>query len=393
MGKSAQAIIKPELLVWARSTARLEPEQVAKKLHIKVEKLLAWEAGQLRPTIKQARKLARVYNQTFAAFYLPLPPQTVIPVPHDYRRQSGVILTTISSELVLDIRVALDRRSLILDLYSEQGISVPEFLAVTTIEANPEDIGRQIRRLIGINYEMQSTWRDPRVGFNKLREAVESSGVLVFQATDIPIRELRGYSLDETRLPVIVVNRKDSYAARSFTLLHELTHLMLRTSGLCDLTNDVKKAPEEKVVEVFCNYVAGAALIPEETLLREPVVINHGSSVEWSDSEIESLAQIYSASREAVVRRLSVLRLTTSEFYERKREQYQEELKNIPKSKGFVSPAIDVISSSGKVYVRTVLEAFYADRITSSDVSDYLGIKLKHLDKIADAIEIGAAGR
>jgi hypothetical protein len=81
-----------------------------------------------------------------------------------------------------------------------------------------------------------------------------------------------------------------------------------------------------------------------------------------------------------------VLGLATKQFYEVKRKQYQDELKYLPKRKGFVSPSVDLVSASGKPYVRTVLDAFFADRITASDVADYLGIRLKHLDQVASVV-------
>jgi DNA-directed RNA polymerase specialized sigma subunit len=36
--------------------------------------------------------------------------------------------------------------------------------------------------------------------------------------------------------------------------------------------------------------------------------------------------------------------------------------------------------------VRLVLQSYYQDRITLSDVSEYLGVRLKHLSKIEQAV-------
>jgi len=81
--------------------------------------------------------------------------------------------------------------------------------------------------------------------------------------------------------------------------------------------------------------------------------------------------------------------LVTDDFYVLKREQYQEERKNQTKSReGFVTPAVDTISVSGKPFTRIVLGAYHADRITLGDVSDYLGVKSKHLKKIGDSLGI-----
>jgi Zn-dependent peptidase ImmA (M78 family) len=57
--------------------------------------------------------------------------------------------------------------------------------------------------------------------------------VLVFQATRVDVKEMRGFSLVDVRLPVILLNGGDAHAGRTFSLLHELCHLIARDGGLC----------------------------------------------------------------------------------------------------------------------------------------------------------------
>lgn len=392
MSRSPEATINPNLLLWARAVAQMKPSEAAKKLRISAEKLSSWEAGTSRPTIKQLRKLAKLYNQNFAAFFLPSPPQTNIPIPQDYRRQAGTTMPGISPAIALDVRTAWERRSIVLELYEDLGTTTPVFNARTSMDADPEYIGQHVRNLLHLSYKDQSSWRDTRVGFNKLREAVEAIGVLVFQSSDIPLESLRGYSLPSDIFPVIVVNRKDHPAARSFTLMHELVHLMLRTGGLCDLIGNDDAVPEELRIEVFCNLAAGAILVPKESLVQEQLVQSRGNSQLWTDDDIDDLVKIYSVSREVIVRRLSLSGFVSAGFYQQKRNQYQQERQRQPRIKGFVSPSVDTVSLSGKKYVRTVLDAYHSDRITASDVSDYLGVKLKHLDRIVSLVSAEAEG-
>ena len=65
----------PAVLKWARESAGLTPELAARKATLAVERLSAWEAGKLRPTFAQLRKLSEVYKRPLAAFYLATPPQ------------------------------------------------------------------------------------------------------------------------------------------------------------------------------------------------------------------------------------------------------------------------------------------------------------------------------
>ncbi len=81
-----------------------------------------------------------------------------------------------------------------------------------------------------------------------------------------------------------------------------------------------------------------------------------------------------------------ILNLASESFYQRKRAEFQEEYKKMKQRKGFISPSTNIVSAAGKPFVRLVLESLYEDRITASDVSDYLGVRLKHLEPIGIAV-------
>ena len=214
---------------------------------------------------------------------------------------------------------------------------------------------------------------------------VESQGVLVFQAKSIALTEMRGYSIAESPLPVVVVNRKDAYAGRAFTLIHEFAHLMLRASGVCNLELGPNRTTREQRTEIFCNHVAGAVLVPKSRFLAEQSVRRH-KGYSWKDEELELVARNFSVSREVILRRALILGLTDEEFYSLKREQLLREYEVRTKGEGFIPPHTDVLSLSGKPFVKLVLNSYYSDKITASDVSEYLGFKLQHLEKINHAV-------
>src|ERR1051325_10494863 len=138
MPKSASALVEPALLIWGRTVARMEVEDAARKIHVKPERLEAWERGEGRPTVKQLRGLARAYQQSFAAFYLPAPPEVEIPVPPDRRRLPSDRLEYLSPAAALDLRTAWEHREIVLELLSDQGQAPIAFDAVASAEENPE---------------------------------------------------------------------------------------------------------------------------------------------------------------------------------------------------------------------------------------------------------------
>jgi hypothetical protein len=88
------------------------------------------------------------------------------------------------------------------------------------------------------------------------------------------------------------------------------------------------------------------------------------------------------------LRRLLICGRTTEAFYRQKRKQFQLEYDAQAKHAlgGFAPPDRIAISSAGPTFVRLVLSNYYQDRITASDVSDLLEVRLKHLSKIETAI-------
>jgi len=388
VAKSAEALINPELLVWARQSAGMQLEEAASRLQVPTEKLHAWEEGSQRPTVKQLRKVASVYQQSFAAFYLPKAPAVFRAPIRDYRRLPHEGEQRISPDLALEMRLAVDRREVCRELLAAQDVVPKEFPRRISLRRNPESVAVELRGFLGTTLDEQQSWRSERDAFNSWRAAIERLDVLVFQATAVPLEEMRAYSIAKFPLPLIVVNRKDAYAGRVFSMLHEMTHLLLRSSGVCDLDTRPDRPPAQQRTEVFCNHVAGACLVPQDDLLARPVVRQHQGDA-WGDDELGGLARTYRVSREVVLRRLVILGLASPAFYEQKRIEFQKQYRERRREKGFVPQSTNILSAAGRPFVRVVLEAFYEDRITASDVSDYLGVRLKHLDRIGESVGMG----
>jgi Zn-dependent peptidase ImmA (M78 family) len=149
---------------------------------------------------------------------------------------------------------------------------------------------------------------------------------------------------------------------------------------MCDLDELGQRHSSEQRIEVFCNQTAGAMLVPKDDLLAEDLVLAHPKGLmAWADEEVATLARRYWVSREALLRRFLICGLTTSEFYREKRVQYTERKRS---DKGFAPPAQMAMSAAGHTFVRLVLDSYYRENITSSDVADFLNVKLKHLGKI-----------
>ena len=388
MPRSVPAIVKPEMLSWARRSSGYELEAVAKKVSVTPERLALWETGESRPTIKQLRKLADVYKRPMAVFYLPEPPRG-FQAMKDFRTPQGRWLGAMSPELTLSIRKAQERRQIAHELARLIDYESIALTMSASLSDDPEQLGEKIRNYVGISLENQYTWSYGRESFNNWRTVFENAGILVFQIYDVKASEVSGYSLNSGSMPVIAVNVKDSYNRRIFTMFHELAHILIHTTGICDLSEPQVPSAKVEMVEPFCNRVAGACLVPLQAIHGDQTVLNHAKHEMWSDREIDTLSRRFGVSREAFVRRLVFAGLADDYFYRLKREQYlseHEEASSPSVSRRGPLPHIKTLSSLGHAFVSLVLQNFYRDNITASTVSDHLDMKLGHLSKLEASI-------
>jgi hypothetical protein len=102
-----------------------------------------------------------------------------------------------------------------------------------------------------------------------------------------------------------------------------------------------------------------------------------------------------------MLRRLLVLGQTTQAFYQIKREEFlkayrDRDQEGSDREGGFAPPYRMAVATAGPGFVRLVLDSYYNERITASDLSDFLDVRLKHMPRIEEAvfgrqIEFGAA--
>lgn len=395
MAKRIPALVEPPVLVWARETAGYSREEAAERLGKDAAVLQSWEEGADRPLMGQLRKLADIYKRPLSDFFLPAPPQEK-PIPHDFRREPGAVAMVYSPALRRQLRLARERREVAIALYEDIGEAPPTILNQSvTLAADPESIGLRIRQILGVEFDEQHRWGDGYDAYNAWRRRLEAIGVLVFQFERVPPREAWGFSFHEKPLPVIGVNRALAANGRTFTMLHEFTHILLGESSICDIDDYTPRGAEEMRTEVFCNHVAAATLMPRRLFLEHELVKENRVARDWNDDVIRRIAKTFGVSREAAVRRLLTFDLTDQAFYVRKRVQYIKERKEQRAREQQAAKNNDMkrnmpreaISNLGRNYVRLILQNYHEDRITLVDASDYLGVraeKVRHVEELAN---------
>ncbi len=163
----------------------------------------------------------------------------------------------------------------------------------------------------------------PENAFTLLRDRVERLGVFVLlignlgsHHTAIDASAFRGFALADPIAPFIVINDQDSKSAWSFSLLHELAHLWLGTTGISGAFADVQ-------VERFCNDVASNFLLHGNELPEAGVT--RDMSPEIAAMRINIFAQERLLSRSMVAYRLFREGILTEANWRKLKDRFRNE--------------------------------------------------------------------
>ena len=394
--KSPKVSVKSEVLVWARESIGRNVREVANRLNVSEDLVRGWESGEKDPRLTQIKTLATYYKRPLAAFFLPEPPEES-PLPRDFRTLPGEDALPLSSKTRLALRRARRLQSLTKEM-REKGVGdVADGIGRARLSDDPETLATKVREHFGVTQRTRLAWKKDVDALNQWKGHVESQGALVLQLT-WPLEEARAFSITDGDIPVIVLNTKDSVRARIFSLLHEFCHLLLNEGGLCDPVRGLSwasgptRSDDIRSTEMFCNDFAGAVLLPRDDLLNHDLVRRVGRPSEWADDTLGKLANEFKVSREVVLRRLLIFRRASRRFYQGRHEEWEAEAREMQERRkgGRSDPPRQCIQRNGAPFTSLVLESYRNDRITCSDVADYLNIRLKHLPKVERLLEAKA---
>lgn len=379
MARSIPAIVTPEVLQWARSLDGNNIDEIAQKLKVNATKVSAWENGNEHPSLTQAKKLAKQYRVPFAFFYLPDIPKKAKRLDKIDYRTFGNWGPEMSRELRWFIRDIEDRRDIMIDLYRDAEI-IPTALTLSILPNTSEErFAERIRNFLSLTDAIQIKFRKPEAALSYCISKLEEQDFLIFQAAKVQPEEMRGLSVAYDTFPIIALNRKDEPSARLFTLLHELVHILTRTSGIC---NDMSQYPDQtEKTELFCNKIAGLALVPTVQLKSNNnffLIQQYGID----DNYVSALARDFAVSREVILHRLWDIDIIDKSDYFDMLNRYTDEYRAYKRNKktdGFLPPALDKGTQVGKLYTKVVMSAYHADKLTPREASNYLlGLRVKH---------------
>ena len=372
-----KAKINSAMMKWAREYAGFthgHEERLPKDIKSKYE---AWEKGENSPTWNQLREVSKKYHIPTAFFFMDCPPNfDNLPNMINYRKLvADSIYETNSPNLINNIRKSETRREIYLDILNELNEDILLF-KVPKLEHDTKIFSNYIREILGISLSTQKSWYKEVNHYNflnKWKEVLnEKLGVLIFETEGVLLEEMRALCIFHEKIPIILLNGKDSVNGRIFSLFHELTHLLLGESAICGDDENTKE-------EIFCNAVAGEFLVPEHDL---NISIN-GVTDLLSYNSLKKLYNSYGVSEHVILRRLLDANKISRKDYISHINSYEE---SFSKSSGSGGNYLNnMIKYNGKAYYSVILDAYEVGIINSLEFSKFTDLGKKQIPKLQES--------
>lgn len=365
-----KANINPNILYWLLQDAGISINEFSERIDVEKDIIEKWLAGKDKPSFNQLIKLGVFFKRPISILYLQEPPKKT-ELPKNFRRNTSQELSLQAKNV---IREAIFKRENVLNAVStDKRYSDYEI----DINQDPENAAKKILERLNL-YNIISKIivknHDTYEVFKIWREIIESQNIIVFQTPDFVNDYIDGVSLFYDLLPIIILNSKMPDKRKIFTLLHEYIHILLNKSCISNNYFSYDNLSQsDKSIEIFCNNIAGAILVPQEFLIREELrFIN--------DKVIDDLANKYSVSKQVIVFRLYLLNYINYSDFSVYLKEYNKSWNEYPK-KGKSGGGPDthyykVVSQNGYLYTNTVFNAFENELI--NPINFYRLIKVKY---------------
>ncbi len=341
--------VNPDIL----KKCRLQLGFSLSEVEAKVKQIREVENGSHTPTLKQLDTLAKLYTVPRWVFISPdLPTEfdfsNSVSAFRYFSQKSPDIFSNVKVRAVTS-RVS-KLRDLLLELLEDldegnEPFSPPYMEPLDTVE----DVATKVRSWLSVGNDSHT--------FLEWKDILETKGLFIFMTSKylgwshIEEENLRGFSIYLDVRPMILINGTDWKKAQSFTLFHELAHILRKESSLDSWEASTRS--EEK----WCDDFAGALLVPSR-------LINRSASSLTDLSEIKNEAKKFNVSVYAYIVRIRRLDLISQKLYlrleEKIRKEFLDERSRIEKTEAKISRnrSSEIIQQYGRLLTSTLYQAY-----------------------------------
>jgi Zn-dependent peptidase ImmA (M78 family)/transcriptional regulator with XRE-family HTH domain len=371
--------VNPTLVEWARTRAGFTIQEAAEKF----TRIEAWEAGEDFPTYAQLERLADEFKVPIAVFFFPEPPR-LPPIRESFRTLPDAEFSQIPRRVGFLLRKAKALQMNLAELSQGHNPAVRLITRDLVFEDNAsvEIMATRVRDYLGVTLADQYAWADDATALKAWRKSLLDTGIFVFK-DQFRVDEYSGFSLYDDVFPIIYVNNSCPKTRQTFTLFHELAHLLLRTSGINTLEDRyVPTLPvRERRVEILCNRFATRFLVPETAFAEALAGRDH------SERTAEAVAARFHVSREVIYRKFLDRRWIDQAEYTRAVRQWASQRQTRGGGGDFYR---NTISYLGRDYMSLAFNQYYQNRIDAEQLGEYLNTKPKNISILEEYFSRGS---
>lgn len=373
--------VNPARVQWCCEDRGISIEDMAKDVGIAastIEKLLEGGYGL---TFGQLKKLSEYFGRGVLFFLDP----EIVDIEQVHTPQFRTLANQ-KPDLSAKVKALIERAEKQRDLY----LSLCEDLDIEPVVfAPPEDENLTIAGAASVVRDWLAL--DGINTFADYRRVVEEKGVLVFRTNgyagkwQIPKENpVLGFAIYDDRSPLIVVKKQDAEVRQTFTLMHELGHLILHKASFIDDVHDVYAGEGS---EREANAFAGQVLVPDR-LLDQINDRTQPDDVSEYDSWLEEHRRAWGVSGEVILRRLLDADRLPQVKYQAYRNWRGEHAEKVASGGTRLYRHREPKHVFGDTFVRIVLDAQSARQISLAKATRYLdGLKLKDFRRLEQYYE------
>ncbi len=376
--------INPHILRQCREQIGLSIEVAKQKANIST--LANIEKGKIKPTFIQLKKIADLYHVpqwVFLREQLPSNYQFTASMPAF--RKFAESRHPVFDYKIRAVMTEVERiRNFILELREDmeepiQLFSPPEIENFSAIAA-----ASLARKWLGFSEGIYKV--------EQWRKAIENKDIFIFMTSKylgwskIELDRFRGLSIYKDKLPIIIINDSDAFKAQSFTLFHELGHLLQKQNALDSEENYL----DQTYLEKWCNEFAGEVLMPRANVLKElKQELLLDNNFLQGLSEIKRVAETFSVSTYACTVRLRNLQIISLNQYKeiliflRKEHERLKKLQQDNPIRISRNLAKETLRQYGSIYSKAVIQTY-----RNQEIGLHKLCKLFKVKKVADILKL-----
>lgn len=366
--------VNPEILRKCREQIGLSLSDVKKK----VGKIAAIEQEGHKPTFNQLDTLAELYKVPRWVFVSEsLPEQYQFSRSFSFRKFTDDYEEIFSHPEIRRVTAMVERfRNLVLELRKDMDEPVDLFdPPMLESDASASSAATQVRKWLGAEESSD---------FQEWKEKLEEKNIFIFTTSKyrgwshVGERRFRGLAIYHSTLPIIIINNSDTRKAQTFSLLHELGHLLRKKSEI----DEWKDTDQD--VETWCNELAANVLMPP----KEFRTATHRHHIDHL-KDVYKVAKSFKVSRYACLVRMKQLRIIDSEAYRKLetelKEFYEEEKRRFEESNAQPSRSRpnEVLDQYGHIYTKALFQAYH-----NQEIGLHRLCKLFDLKRASDVLQL-----